>query len=56
MSTYYRPNLTADERDKLTELVEDQLHLMSWEDPKFKAFYLLALKLRECKEISTAKR
>lgn len=53
MTTYYRPNLTADQRDKLSELVEDQLHCMNWDDPKFEALYRLALKLKDTKAIST---
>lgn len=53
MATYYRPNLTADQRDKLSDLVEDQLHCMNWDDPKFEALYRLALKLKDCKPIST---
>lgn len=53
MTIYYRPNLTADQRDIVLELVQDQLHCMHWEDPKFERFYRLALKLKDCRRIST---
>ena len=53
VATYYRPNLTAEQRDRLLELVEDQLHCMNWDDPKFDRHYRLVLKLRDCRQIST---
>lgn len=56
MATYYRPNLTADQRARLLELVEDQLHCLNWDDPKFDSHYRLILKLKDCREISTDKR
>lgn len=50
-ATYYRPNLTLEQRDRLLELVEDQLHCRNWDDPQFDAHYRLILKLRDCKPI-----
>lgn len=56
MATYYRPNLTAEQRNRLIELVQDQLHCRNWDDPQFDPHYRLILKLKDCREISTDKR
>jgi hypothetical protein len=48
-STLYRPNLTADQRDQLLALVENDLNGVEWQDPRFDPLYRLVLKLRDCK-------
>ena len=53
MATYYRPNLTAEQRDQLVELLESHLNETSWDDPQFDGLYQLRVKLRDCRKIST---
>ena len=51
---YYRPNLTSEQRDLLMVHVTSALkETYGIEDPDFDPLYVLLLKLRECKRIST---
>jgi hypothetical protein len=57
MATYYRPNLTAEQRSLLLTLAEQALETTAGiNDPAFDPLYRLLLRLRDCKEISTGKR
>lgn len=56
MATYYRPNLTGDQRDLLLALVREQLAPLSIEHPQFDALYRLHVRLTDCKAISTSRR
>ena len=57
MATYHRPNLTAEERDRLTGLLEAALQSTAGiTDPQFEPLYSLFLKVRDARPVSTAKK
>jgi hypothetical protein len=51
-TTYYRPNLTADEQARLLELLNRELDGLSYQDPEFEPQFALLLKLKKCRQIS----
>lgn len=53
MATYFRPNLTADQRDALLALTRTVLLTLTVDSPDFADTYRLFLKLQECKPIGT---
>jgi hypothetical protein len=57
MATYYRPNLTAEQRDLLLTVLQARIEQTAGiTDPAFESLYCLLLRVRDTKEISTAKR
>ena len=51
MRTYYRPNLTPEQRDLMLSLAHEALKGLSYEDAQFEPLYRLTLRLKDCKEI-----
>ena len=53
MATYYRPNLTPDQRDMLEALVKERLHDLGIDSPDFANLYRTYLKIQESKPFSS---
>jgi hypothetical protein len=57
MASYYRPNLTDAERTLLLSIIETELEdLSGFGDDRFEERYLLYIKIRDLKFISTDKK
>jgi hypothetical protein len=50
-ATYYRPNLSKEQRIILESLVREALSSLSVDDAQFDVLYRSLIKLRDCKEI-----